>query len=1047
MSMTVGQLVATFDVDTRPAVTGITRAESMIHGLADDAEATGRRIHAGLDEALSELPAVTITADSSEADREVDALRQRLMVLRDTRIGVDVTTEQAQHEIDAVRAQLTALSIDHPTVEVQASVRDAVAALNVVMADSTAVNASDPSVQVHADTGAATRGLAQVAIEAEAVGHLDPHINVHTDTRGVGVLSRALSGLTGMFSSLASGAAGSLASVAKLPVMLAVGVPIAAALVQTIGDILPAASLAATGIFAVLSATFALKIGMSGVGDAVKAAFAPGATAADLKKALDGLAPSARTFVLALRSMKPQFDALKLDVQGRLFAGLASTATHLGTTVLPTVRGALVSAAGALNLMALGVAGAANNLGTSGTLGKALAGANAGLRNMSGIPGMIVTALGQLGAAAAPQFAKLTAAAADAAAKVSGKLNAAFTSGALGKSINTAVGIVKQLGGVLKNIGSIIGSVFKAAQAGGGGLVNTLSRISGALATSLSSPAVQAGMTAVFGMFGELSKLLAGSLGPMIGQIASAFGQVAPVVTTLLKSLGNAAPVVALILLRFNPLLGILSLLAPVMGQLAKPIASVVQGLAPLIEAVGTFSGQLGKALVPIVTGLAPVLSAAAGAVGALLTAFSPLLPVLGTLIGQLLPVFTPIFTALTTIFLALAKPIQQIATALGQALKPVIAALTGALTGLVATMLPMFLQALNQLLPVIPMMTPVLIQLGQSIGQILAAVLPLLPQIDMLSIRMITMLLPAIIPLIPPMAQLVTLLLRLATEVITKIVVPAMQLLVDFMGGLQKKLQPAIDAITWVTTHIAKAFEWLSDHLVGHSVIPDMIRSIVSWFTGLPGKATRALASLGSKIAGVVEDAAGRMTRKISDGVSAAVKAVKGMPGKAKAALGDLGGYLYKSGKALLQGFADGIKSMGSAVKDAATSVLGKAKGLFPNSPAKEGPFSGSGWTYHSGKATGRDWAAGLLDQQDAVGAAAAALMGSASDGLAGSGGLGSFGVAGGGAGGMSAAGGGGQMTVRIVVDGPDAMKRLIRSIVKNDGNGSVQKAFGRTA
>jgi hypothetical protein len=73
----------------------------------------------------------------------------------------------------------------------------------------------------------------------------------------------------------------------------------------------------------------------------------------------------------------------------------------------------------------------------------------------------------------------------------------------------------------------------------------------------------------------------------------------------------------------------------------------------------------------------------------------------------------------------------------------------------------------------------------------------------------------------------------------------------------------------------------------------------------------------------------------------------------------------------------------MAGAAEDAASSVLGKVKHYFPNSPAKKGPFSGSGWTHYSGRAVMRDWAGGMLAEQDAVTAAVATVAGSASAGL----------------------------------------------------------------
>ena len=83
----------------------------------------------------------------------------------------------------------------------------------------------------------------------------------------------------------------------------------------------------------------------------------------------------------------------------------------------------------------------------------------------------------------------------------------------------------------------------------------------------------------------------------------------------------------------------------------------------------------------------------------------------------------------------------------------------------------------------------------------------------------------------------------------------------------------------------------------------------------------------------------------------------------------------LVESGKALIRGFIDGIKSMISAVGDAAKAVVDKAREFFPFSPAKRGPFAGKGWVLYSGRSIGQAFAQGMLDERSTVAAAAKSL------------------------------------------------------------------------
>lgn len=92
------------------------------------------------------------------------------------------------------------------------------------------------------------------------------------------------------------------------------------------------------------------------------------------------------------------------------------------------------------------------------------------------------------------------------------------------------------------------------------------------------------------------------------------------------------------------------------------------------------------------------------------------------------------------------------------------------------------------------------------------------------------------------------------------------------------------------------------------------------------------------------------------------------------------IGGLLYNAGKALIKGFGQGIADMAGWAKDKAEGVLSGIKDLFPNSPAKEGPFSGKGYTLYSGQAVMEDWGQGFLSRKDYVKSAAADVMSAAS-------------------------------------------------------------------
>ena len=88
------------------------------------------------------------------------------------------------------------------------------------------------------------------------------------------------------------------------------------------------------------------------------------------------------------------------------------------------------------------------------------------------------------------------------------------------------------------------------------------------------------------------------------------------------------------------------------------------------------------------------------------------------------------------------------------------------------------------------------------------------------------------------------------------------------------------------------------------------------------------------------------------SDGISAVFDTVCGIKDSICDFFANAGTWLLDSGRAILQGLIDGITSAIGGAIDAVSGAVGQIRNLFPFSPAKEGPFSGHGYTTYSGKA-----------------------------------------------------------------------------------------------
>ncbi|MFI2757837.1 transglycosylase SLT domain-containing protein [Streptomyces echinatus] len=494
-----------------------------------------------------------------------------------------------------------------------------------------------------------------------------------------------------------------------------------------------------------------------------------------LNDALSHLSPNARAFVASVQGLKPAWDAMQLGVQDRLFAGLGSRLTDVGSRVIPILRGGLEGTAGVLNRMGKGALAAVDNLAKTGMLKKILDGATQSLKPLEKAPGQIVTAFGQIAVAAQPSFQKITTGLAGVVTRVTDKLSKAFESGAMEKAIDQAVSLLGDLMDVGKNVFSILGDIFMAGAGSGGGIIQVLKTITGEIAKITSSPEVQGGLKALFSVMGTIAKTVAPLLGTALKFVGQIFEKLGPPIETIVKALGDA--------------------------------------LKPVIDALG------------------PVLVILADAVGKILVAISPLIPVIGELLASALKPLGPVFAVIGKVIEKLAPVIATVADALGPILTPIIEGLGKILGDLVTQYADVFLQILQELAPVLPQLVPPLVDMGKSLGNLLLAIAPLLPQIMLLTTQFVTQLLPAILPLLPPLLQLVDLLVRLAVWTIQKIVLPAVQGLIDFVKDMGRKLQPFIDAVKHVTEWIAEKFQWLYDKLVGHSIIPDLIKKIRDWF------------------------------------------------------------------------------------------------------------------------------------------------------------------------------------------------------------------------
>ncbi|WP_405699071.1 peptidoglycan DD-metalloendopeptidase family protein [Streptomyces sp. NBC_01383] len=596
------------------------------------------------------------------------------------------------------------------------------------------------------------------------------------------------------------------------------------------------------------------------VADATRAVADAQSTAATqttkLDTALSKLSPNARGFVAILQEMAPAWRAMKLDVQDALFAGLGTRLQRVGTQILPTVRAGLVAAATELGTMGKNALTAVGNLEQAGQLKGTFDVIRTGLGNLNRIPGQIVTGLSQLTIAAGPAWDRITAGAGSAMDRVMDKLAKGLESGKLTDAINTALDVAVSFGHVLADLFAVLKNIMGAAADAGGDFFAVFGAALTELRRITALPEVQASLKTIFTAVQAIASLIAGTLGAVIQAALPLLAALAPTITALANSLG------------------------PILGQIA---ANLSQGLMPVIESLLPVIKLLGEGAIEIVSSLLPILAPIGGVIAqivdALGPAFSAVVVIATQIIGALSGPLTEVINGLIPVIALIANLISETFAALMPSITPligVVGVLAQSLGVIVVSVLQALIPALQPLIPVITLIAamfsqlllailrpliPIISTLAAVFGQVLLIAIQAAAPILKLVADVFMQLQPALQPLFPifgqladvvgqlltPLLGLLTLALRPLLAVIGFVAV----LLVKGLGAALSFIIPiVVKVLGWVgqlativlkvIKKIVDGFKWLFDVLLGHSIIPDIVRGAIKWFTDLKDKALK---------------------------------------------------------------------------------------------------------------------------------------------------------------------------------------------------------------
>lgn len=177
-----------------------------------------------------------------------------------------------------------------------------------------------------------------------------------------------------------------------------------------------------------------------------------------------------------------------------------------------------------------------------------------------------------------------------------------------------------------------------------------------------------------------------------------------------------------------------------------------------------------------------------------------------------------------------------------------------------------------------------------------------------------------------------------------------------DFTATFVEPVKAKLDEIgQWFQSLPQKAMDAGSQFLT----------NIGQWFQSLPGRIWQWLTGAISSVqawGGQMGAGARNAGNQFLQGITGTLQS---LPGRIQSLFSNAGSWLLSSGRSIMDGLAQGIRNGISAAVDAASNAMEAISKLFPHSPAKEGPFSGHGWTLYSGQSIIDGLAEGMLQRR----------------------------------------------------------------------------------
>ncbi|NQX35470.1 hypothetical protein [Herbiconiux sp. VKM Ac-2851] len=390
------------------------------------------------------------------------------------------------------------------------------------------------------------------------------------------------------------------------------------------------------------------------------------------------------------------------------------------------------------------------------------------------------------------------------------------------------------------------------------------------------------------------------------------------------------------------------------LGAALTPIGDAIAYLAPTISGILTTAGEaLGGFLTSVadalaqpafadgLTGFFDGIKAGLDAVGPAMPAMAEALGSLGTFAGQLAGTLGEVLgaslQAVAPLLTQVLEAVSPLIPIFGDALISAIDTLAPSISQFGAEVLPQLIEAFTALAPLIPplaeFMGQLLVQIGANAGMLLTTLLPAFTAM----VPAITSMLEALTPLLEYL-PLVIATIQILAAVISTVLVVAFTI-----------LQGAWTAFTALITG-----DWSNFSKNMTDIALGMGASINKIWNGI----VDAVKGIVARFLPSILEGFGNVEAGIKDFFSGA------------------GEWLSDVGRSIVRGLADGIRGAIGLAKDAIGGVMAAVSNFLPHSPAKEGPFSGRGWTLYSGRALVGGFADGMESSVSRIRSASTSAM-----------------------------------------------------------------------